>query len=151
MLWGCINSCGIGHACRIDGHMDAALYKQILEGELLQSIDFFGLCVEEVIFQQDNDPKHTSKMATECLATNQINTLLWPPQSPDLNPIEHLWGYLKRKLATYHDPTDGIQELWTRVEHEWDNIPVSICCELINSMPERIKSVLKSKGGHTKY
>lgn len=150
MLWACISSHGIGHACRIDGRMDAALYTQILEGELLQSIEYFGLRVEDIIFQQDNDSKHTSKMAIECLARNHISVLSWPPQSPDLNPIEHLWGYLKRTLAA-SDPPDGIQELWSRVELEWEKISPSICCDLIDTMPERIQAVLKSKGGYTNY
>ena len=64
MMWGCMTWEGIGFCCKIDGRMDKELYTQILEEELQQTLDHYGLTPAEVIFQQDNDPKHTSKMAT---------------------------------------------------------------------------------------
>ena len=76
--------------------------------------------------------------------------MVWP-QSPDLNPIEHLWNHLKRKLGEYEEPPRGIQELWERVQKEWDNIGVEECRKLIESMPRRVEAVVKAKGGHTKY
>ena len=67
--------------------------------------------------------------------------------SPAINPIEHLWHHLKRKLAGYEIPLKGILELWDRVEEEWNKIP---CQNLIESMPRHIEAVLKAKGGYTK-
>jgi len=77
--------------------------------------------------------------------------LKWPPQSPDLNPIEHLWWYLKRKVAEYPEDPHSIHELWNRVDAEWNKIPKEVCLNLIESMPRRIVAVLKAKGGQTKY
>jgi transposase len=151
MLWGCFGWDGVGYACKIDGNMDADLYVSILEDELQESLNYWGKNPQGVVFQQDNDPKHTSKKAKAWLKDHGFEVMVWPPQSPDLNPIEHLWNHLKRKLGEYEEPPRGIQELWERVQKEWDNIGVEECRKLIESMPRRVEAVLKAKGGHTKY
>ena len=51
----------------------------------------------------------------------------WPAQSPDLNPIEHHWDHLKRRLGEYENAPGGMQELWERVEVEWDKIGADTC------------------------
>ena len=60
MLWGCFGWDGVGYSCKIDGRIDANLYVSILEDELQLSLQDWGKEVEEVVFQQDNDPKHTT-------------------------------------------------------------------------------------------
>ena len=151
MLWGCMSTSGVGYACRIDGRMDTALYVEILSGELMQSLAHFGMEVEDIIFQHDNDPKHVSNLARRWLTENEVEVLDWPAQSPDLNPIEHLWHHLKRRLSNYESEPKSIHELWVRVETEWDKIPTNVCKYLIDTMPARISAVLKAKGGYTKY
>ena len=151
MVWGCMTWEGVGDAAKIDGRMDGDLYLQILKDELQNSIRFYGLNPSDVIFQQDNDPKHTCKKVKEWLDVQEFRTMVWPAQSPDLNPIEHLWGHLKRRLAGYEQPPKGIQELWRRIEEEWGKIAAEVCQGLIESMPRRIEAVLKAKGGYTKY
>lgn len=151
MLWGCMFWEGVGNATRIDGKMDAELYCQILEDDLMGSLEWYGLEVGDVIFQQDNDPKHTSKRAKSWFEDHGFNVLKWPAQSPDLNPIEHLWNHLKRRLAEYPEPPNGVIQLWERVEKEWEAIPKEVCKNLIESMPRRIEAVLKAKGSYTKY
>ena len=114
MLWGCMLWEGPGFATKIDGI---------------------------IIFQQDNDPKHKSKKATNWLIDSGLDVMVWPPQSADLSPIEHLWHYLKKRLAEYEVEARSIQELWERVQTEWDKIPASVCQNLIESMPRRIACV----------
>ncbi len=68
--------------------------------------------------------------------------------SPDLNPIDHLWGILKhkmeeRKISNIHQLRDVVLEKWKRT-------PVAICEALVNSMPKRVKAVPGNNGGHTK-
>jgi transposase len=151
MIWGCMTAHGVGWMCRIDGIIDAALYTEILDDYVFTTVDYYGMERDSFVFQQDNDPKHTSRMAREWFEKHHVELLDWPVQSPDLNPIEHLWLHLKRKVAGYETEPRSIHELWERVEAEWERIPKDVCVDLIKSMPRRIAAVLKAKGGYTKY
>ncbi len=151
MVWGCMTSKGVGDLCKINGKMDQHLYKSILEDELLNTIDFYSLNPNEVIFQHDNDPKHKSKSVQNWLANQEFDVLSWPAQSPDLNPIEHLWSEVKRRLNKFDSPPKGMLELWERVEQIWNEIRPETCQNLINSMPRRVCDVIKAKGRWTKY
>ena len=61
-MWGCMTSKGIGYASKIDTTMDQHLYRSILEDELMQTIDFYGLDSTKVIVQHDNDPNIQQKV-----------------------------------------------------------------------------------------
>ena len=80
-----------------------------------------------------------------------LRTMKWPAQIPNLNPIEHAWSYLKKKLEKYEIPPNSMEQLWKRVEKEWNEIPAQVCQGLIVSMPRRINEVVKAEGGYTKY
>src|SRR5436190_5361051 len=151
MVWGCMSWDGIGYATRIEGKMDAPLYTSILHDKLQESLAHFDKTPSDVIFQQDNDPKHNSKMAQSYLKDHGFTVMIWPANSPDLNPIEHLWHHLKTKLDEYEHPPNSLHQLWERVEKEWEKIDKSVCQNLIESMPRRLAAVIKAKGGYTKY
>ena len=151
MVWGCITAEGPGYLTRIDGNMDAQLYCDILGDELLNTCEYYGLDTDKIIFQQDNDPKHTSKKAKDWFLNNNIDVLSWPPQSPDINPIENIWSSLKLKLNRYENLPSGILELWDRVSKEWNDISKTECRNVIESMPKRIRALLKAKGAYTNY
>ncbi len=101
------------------------------------------------LFQHDNDPKHTSKATVGFLKKNRVKVIQWPSMSPDLNPIEHLWGILKRQVE-HHSPS-SIQSLKEVILEEWKKIDLAKCRQLIHSMPRRLGAVIKNHGGHTKY
>ena len=85
------------------------------------------------------------------LEGNSIKVMQWLGQSPDLNPIKHLWHHLKMQLSQYSMIAKSRDELLKRCEAEWKVITPETCRILIESMPEHIKVVLKAKGGNTKY
>lgn len=151
MMWGCMGWDGVGYATRIEGKMDAQLYVSILEDELQDSLHYYDKSSTDIIFQQDNDSKHTSKLAQKWFQDHDFTVMKWPAQSPDLNPIEHLWSHLKRRLVEYDEPPHSLHELWERAEKEWEKIDKSVCQGFIESMPRCIAAVLKAKGEYTKY
>ena len=151
MIWGCMTWYGVGYAAKIDGRMDRDLHLQILKDELLNMIQYHGLNPSNIIFQQDNNPKHTCKKVKKWLKDQEFRTMVWPTQSSDLNPIEHLWIYLKKKLAEHKTSPNGIYKLWERIQVDWKGILAKDCQNLIESTPRRVQAVLKAKGGYTKY
>ncbi len=148
MLWGCFSAAGTGRLVAIEGKMNAAKYRDILDENLLQSAQDLRLG-RRFTFQQDNVPKHTAKITKEWLHNNSVTVLEWPSQSPDLNPIEHLWRDLK--MAVHQRLPSNLTELERICEEEWQRIPKSRCEKLVASFPKRLMAVLNQKGASTKY
>lgn len=147
MVWGCFSSNGVGQLVKIDEKMTGQYYVNLLKKNLKPSARIMNL--NEFVFQQDNDPKHTSKVASKYFIDNHIEKLEWPPQSPDLNPIEHLWTILDEKIPL--TTRTNLQSFWKSMEYGWKAIPQSTLENLVSSMPKRLTEIIKNKGGHTTY
>uniref|UniRef100_A0A9J7X9A1 Transposase n=1 Tax=Cyprinus carpio carpio TaxID=630221 RepID=A0A9J7X9A1_CYPCA len=148
MLWGCFSAAGTGRLVAIKAKMNAVKYRDILDENLLQSAQDLRLG-RRFTFQQDNDPKHTAKIMKEWLHNNSVTVLERPGQSPDLNPIEHLWRDLK--MAVHQRLPSNLTELERICKEEWQRIPKSRCEKLVASFPKRLMAVLDQKGASTKY
>ena len=102
--------------------------------------------------QPYNAPVHTAKDVQKWLKTNKIKILKnWPSQSPDLNPIEHLWHELETRIRNRPNNLKNLKELEAALKEEWNKIPQNVLMNLIESMPSRIQACIKSKGYPTKY
>jgi hypothetical protein len=121
---------------------------QILDENLLQSAQDLRQG-RRFTFQQDNDPKHTVKTTQELLWDKSLNVLDWPNQSPDLNPIKHLWRHLK--IAVQRRSPSNLTDLERICRVEWEKLPKYRCAELVASYPRRLKAVIAVKGASTKY
>jgi hypothetical protein len=147
MVWGCMSASGVGNLHIIEGIMDHRMYIDILKQNLHASAQKMGLG-NDFIFQQDNDPKHTARNTKLWLMYNTPKRLETPPQSPDLNPIEHLWHRLETDIRKRH--ISNRKDLIKALQEEWEKIPPS-CATLVASMPKRIQAVIHAKGYPTKY
>ena len=151
MVWGCITSRGVGRIHRIDGKMDAKLYTQILQRSLLQTYGDHRILKRSTYFAQDNDPKHTSKLAAAWFKRNRVHLLPWPSTSADMNIIEHVWDYLDRNIRAREVQPRNKEEFWEVLQEEWYRIPLAYISKLYLSLPERVHALSKARGGYTRF
>ncbi len=97
MIWGAMSSAGVGPLCFLKTKVTTSVYQIILEHFMLPSADQLFKDAD-FIFQQDLAPAHTAKSTKRWLNDHGVGVLDWPANSPDLNPIENLWGIVKRKM-----------------------------------------------------
>ena len=147
MIWGAVSSAGDGPLCFIKSGVTAAVFQEILGHFMLPSADkLYGDA--DFIFQQDLAPAHTTKSTKTWFNDRGITVLDWPANSPDLNPIENLWGIAKRKMR---DMRLNTEELKAAIEASWPSITPQQCHRLMASMPRCIEAVIAAKGAQTKY
>ncbi|KAJ4429941.1 hypothetical protein ANN_22145 [Periplaneta americana] len=88
---------------------------------------------------------HVSAATMQWYADNNVHRLDWPAQSPDLNPIEHLWDELDRRLRSREMRPTSIVQLSAMLQEEWRRIPVDILHKLVESMPDRVAAVIATR------
>ncbi len=104
-------------------------------------------------FQQDNAPCHKAQIISDWFLEhdNEFTLLKWPPQSPDLNPIEHLWDVLEREIHIMDVQPTNLQQLCDAIMSTWTKISEECFQHLVESMPRRINAVLKATGTSKVY
>ena len=156
MVWG-----GFAHGIKsqliiVAGNMTAVRYRD----EILRPVAVPLVQQRNLILQQDNARPHVARVCQDFLANNNIAPLAWPPYSPDLTPIEHIWDELDRRvrkrrnsppLPLPHPPPATLAQLRNALIDEWNNIPMRTVNALVNSIQRRIRAATAARGGHTRY
>lgn len=148
MVWAAFSWGGKSELCFTSHRFNSARYINILQSHLLPVAE--RIAGKNCIFQQDNALCHSSKLINEWLKRNKINVMKWPAYSPDLNPMENLWGILSRKVYANGKQFNDIETLQKAIIDSWEEIEVEMCQDLIKSMKNR-KNIIINHGGHTKY
>ena len=131
-----------------NGRLNQHSYIEILEKNLVASKKKLKM-PNSFIFQQDNAPCHRAKSVANWMKRRKVKTLQWPPNSPDLNPIENLWSWLDGQLAK--EILNTLQDLMAAINRILSNVPNQLIKNLVESMPNRIHEYLKAHGGITRY
>ncbi|MDG2580599.1 transposase, partial [Vibrio parahaemolyticus] len=99
-------------------------------------------------FQQDNAPCHKAHIISNWFLEhdNEFTVLQWPPQSPDLSPIEHLWDVVEQEILIMDVQPTNLQQLCDVIMSIWSKISEECFQHLVESVPQRIKAALKTKG-----
>lgn len=137
---------GLGPLVRIDGKFTANKYCEILTTVAHRELAKVHFSGAGPVFQHDRSPVHTSKKVEALLRQLNIAVLEWPPQSPDFNIIENIWGQMKAALAS--KPLHGMSRdsLWRAVHAEWKRLKLdaTLVDSLYSSLPRRMPAAIAS-------
>lgn len=149
MVWAAFGARGKSQICFVPSKMNAEAYVDLLDSNLIEYAgDLYG---DNWTFQQDNAPIHVARFTKDFFKSRNIPLLEWPALSPDLNPIEDLWGILSAKIFSKSKQYTTLKELKEAILVEWDKIDMSTLKNLACSMPRRLQQVLIHKGNTISY
>lgn len=143
---------GVGELATIEGNMNSYEYINILETSFLPSVRTYAIMEPDPIyFVQDRSPIHNSGIVRDWFSRHpEIHLLDWPPKGCDINPIENIWGIMKREWEV------GEQTKAAVIRHSydvWEGIrgTPDMCSKLVDSLPSRLQQVIDADGGWIKY
>ena len=149
MVWGAFGYFGKTDIVPLRGAQNSLKYQDTLADHLLPSGPL--IADHPWIFQQDRAAIHVSGSTIGWFEANEVTLLDWPSRSPDLNPIENLWGWLARMVYRNGRQFEDTHQLQSAIEEAWLSVPLALLQSLVESMATRLKALLMAKGGPTKY
>lgn len=149
MVWAAFSRRGKTPIATITTRMKSENYVELLDSVLIPFTE--DVMENEFVFQQDNAAIHVSKASKQWFLERDIPVMDWPARSPDLNPIENLWGILARRVYSGGRQFGSVRELEAAVREEWRKIPLTMLQNLVDSMPKRIYETILKNGKQTKY
>lgn len=151
MVWAAIWVSGRSELIICEDTVTSRRYTETLEQGLLPIFRDGRMALNASTFMQDGAPAHTAAGTRRWLQDQNITTLSWPGQSPDMNPIEHVWALLKNRLQKLQEKPTSRVSLISTLEREWTRIPQTQITNLIGTMPERVHALQLANGCSTKY
>lgn len=149
MVWAGISADFRTELVILDENMNGNVYlQQILRPIVVPRAQNVG---NNFIYMDDNARPHRARIVNEFFYQNGINRMWWPALSSDLNPIEQIWDVLQRRISSRNHHPDTLRELREALVEEWNQIPNEIINNLVQSMPQRCREVITSRGGPTHY
>lgn len=152
MIWGCITWQGVGPLLFLEGGIDANVYMQILQRSvlplILQNLEHDGPGIQ---YCDDGASCHDAQEVIDYCDRVGIQRPNWPASSPDINPIEHVWGWIKNKLTQDPVAPRNIEELKEKISAIWYGISQDRIQALFQSMPKRIQELYHRQGWNTSY
>ncbi len=148
MFWGSFSKHGAGRLVSLVGSMDSEKYIEVLKENLVDELKY----AQETYpgtwrLMQDNAPCHTSKAVKAFLRQENIQFIDWPPYSPDLNPIENIWNWMKHVLETEYPVCTSAEEIETRFHEIWRRITPEMCQAYCGQYEKRLQAVIPANWG----
>ncbi|KAJ8866788.1 hypothetical protein PR048_032649 [Dryococelus australis] len=147
----CFTVFGEGPLVFVRGSMNTEAYCNILDNGMLQTLwRFYEM--DPCYFQDDNARCHVSRATMQWYTDCNVRRLDWPVRSPYLNPIEHLWDELYRRVVRARQARPkSIAQFVEWLQEEWRRIPVDVLQTLVESMPDRMAAVIAARCGPTRF
>lgn len=149
MVWGAFTRDGTLSLAFTSNKMNSTGYQDVLANHLLPYLRSRQNL--NLVFQQDNAAIHVSQSTRAWLRSHQVDTMDWPACSPDLNPIENLWGLIVRDIYADSRQYNTVADLKQAILVAWNRLDVQVLQKLVSSMPHRLCEVIAKKGGCTNY
>ena len=149
MVWGGFSAAGKTSLALLTGRQNSINYQETLRVHLLPFTN--RIMNGAFVFQHDNASIHASASTRAFMTDSNVAVLPWPSLSPDLNPIENLWGDMVRIIYAGGMQYEDLPELRVAILRAWDEIPVTRLLKLVSSMNDRCMDVLVNKGDKVGY
>uniref|UniRef100_A0AAY5F1C5 Transposase Tc1-like domain-containing protein n=1 Tax=Electrophorus electricus TaxID=8005 RepID=A0AAY5F1C5_ELEEL len=151
-IWGMLSWHALGSLIPVDENLEAPAYLNIL-GDQVHPFMTIMYPKGDGYFQQDNTSCHGATSVCEWFEehSSEMSIMTWPPQSPDISPVEHLWDELEHSMCRRECPPSNLEQLREALISAWSSLTPEHYRNHIESLPRQVAAIIRAKGGPTWY